>query len=73
MINFILNKKAIILISKNNQKFFQQLIVNKNYIYVFIRHKITLSKKFKSKKINNSYYIICLLFLAINKIYLVKK
>lgn len=72
MINFIFNKKAIILISEY-QKFFQQLIVNKNYIYVFIRHKIILSKKFKFKKINNSYYIICLLFLAINKIYLVKK
>ena len=48
IINPILNKKAIILIVKNNQKAVQEAVTKKLYMHVFTSSKMALLKKIQN-------------------------
>lgn len=73
LINLISSRKAIALISKNNQKTVQKSIENQNYIHVFTNPEIALSKKFKANVLDYLRFSQCFSLSAVDKIYLVEE
>ena len=73
LINQIPQSKRIVLNSENNTRNVLASIANKGYTHVFTSPEISLSKKFKSSVLDESYFINCLCLLAIDEIHLIKE
>lgn len=70
MINQLLNKKALVLNSKNNYKHVYKQATKRAYSYIFTSLKIFLSKKFKKNIFDDPEFTDRLLLLAIDEIHL---
>lgn len=72
IINWIFNKKAIILNGENNHIDVQLEIATNNYIHVFTSSEIILLKQFKKNIFDDAYFTNKLCLLAIDRTHLVE-
>lgn len=70
IINQLLNKKTLVLNSKNNRKHIYKQATKRYYTYIFISLKIFLSKKFKKNIFDDSEFTDKPFLLAIDEIHL---
>lgn len=73
MTNQILQKKGIVFNRENNNKQVFNDIVKGKYTYIFNSLEIALSKQFKKKVLDQTFFTDCLALLAVDEIHLLKE
>lgn len=73
IINYISNRKTILLTSNNNPKAIQQFITCKNYTHIFTSPKIALLKNIKAHILDHPYFVRYFSHLTNDEIYLVEE